>query len=187
MLSVDVDSGHRNRNLFLLWYCWSHTPDRQLPFWAMPTAAGAFEDFRLAVNEGVPFSKRCGSMTSGLSLFAKYLVCPETLPLSIYNLVALKVPEAHAKGACTILEEFFLVGQGNSQEYAPYILRWHYRPLPECLLEKILRKFHGFFSMDDAPQVAQHFFFPHIKSGISEPTFRTNFRLFLDVQKKDGD
>ena len=48
---------------------------------------------------GIPFVERCKPMRFGLSVLAKFLVTPETLPLGVYNTLTEKAPWVHGTQA----------------------------------------------------------------------------------------
>ena len=48
---------------------------------------------------GIPFVERCKPMRFGLSVLAKFLVTPETLPLGVYNTLTEKAPWVHGPQA----------------------------------------------------------------------------------------
>ena len=166
--------GDSAQDIFLLWYCWGRSPDRQLPMWALPRGQG--NTFTLALNGGrMPFVERCHSIGAGISVLAKYLVAPESLPLGVYNTLATQAPWVHSDAGSAIKVETLLLGQEDCADYPPYCLRWHGRALPAPLRERLLRRCHE----DVAPLAdhTQHHFYPRVDAGVNEQNFRHNLGL----------
>lgn len=160
----------------LLWYCWSQSPDRQLPLWALPATAPAF-----LLAMGPSFPERCRSMRFGLSVLAKFLVAPESLPLGVYNTLAERAPWVHGQ---TIPVQTLLLGQEDQEEYPPYCIRWHARAVPTSLKQQLLRRSASVTPLLDT-QV--HDFYPRLNSGVSESNLRFNLGLLLALQSTNPD
>lgn len=172
-------------DMFLLWYCWSRSPDRQLPSWAMPCSSSR-DAFTSAVNGGaISFVDRCRPINAGLSVLAKYLVAAETLPLGMYNTLAEQVPWIHSAQRSDIGVRTLLLGQEDVEEYPPYCLRWHSRALPLPLRERLLKKCHG--SVGKLKDTNKHDFYPRIKEGVSEQTFKLNLGLLMTLTQDNPD
>ena len=60
-------------DLALLWYCWSQSPDRQLPFWALPPASSG-PIFVAALNTGGKGGNNFGNNTVVYCLSIKTLL-----------------------------------------------------------------------------------------------------------------
>ncbi|CAK9081931.1 ANK_REP_REGION domain-containing protein [Durusdinium trenchii] len=173
------------KDLALLWYCWRQSPDRQLPFWALPSSQlGPL--FVFALNTGLPFVERCKPMRFGLSVLAKFLVAPETLPLGVYNTLAEKAPWVHTGStSASIQVQTLLLGQEDQEEYPPYCIRWHARAVPPPLRHQLLRRCHR--SVVPVLDTAAHDFYPRLNSGISEANLRFNLGLMLALRSNNPD
>jgi len=171
-------------DMFILWYCWSRSPDRQLPFWALPRAQG--NAFTLALNGGdVPFVDRCLPIGAGLSVLAKFLVSPEALPLGVYNTLAGHAPWVHSDQGSAIEVKTVLLGQEDCEEYPPYSLRWHARVIPAPLREKLVRKCRD--DVNKIKDATQHDFYPRVASGMSEQAFRLNLGMLQTLTQDNDD
>ncbi|CAE7778813.1 PAT23 [Symbiodinium sp. CCMP2456] len=169
-------------DLVLMWYCWARSPDKQLPFWALPSFKSGPLCIASLNGSGLPFVERCRPMRFGLSVLAKFLVAPETLPLGVYNTLAEKASWAHAEEqtSSAIKVQTLLLGQEDQEEYPPYCIRWHARALPTSLKKQLLRQCSG--SVAPLLDTSLHDFYPRVNSGMGEANLRFNLGLLLALR-----
>ena len=169
-------------DLVLMWYCWARSPDKQLPFWALPSFKSGPLCIASLNGSGLPFVERCKPMRFGLSVLAKFLVAPETLPLGVYNTLAEKASWVHSEeqSSSAIKVQTLLLGQEDQEDYPPYCIRWHARALPVSLKKQLLRQCNGLVAplMD----TSVHDFYPRVNSGMGEANLRFNLGLLLALR-----
>ena len=169
-------------DLVLMWYCWARSPDKQLPFWALPSFKSGPLCIASLDGSGISFVERCKPMRFGLSVLAKFLVAPETLPLGVYNTLAEKASWVHAEeqSSSAIKVQTLLLGQEDQEEYPPYCIRWHARALPSSLKKQLLRQCNN--SVAPLLDTSLHDFYPRVNSGMGEANLRFNLGLLLALR-----
>eukprot|EP00439_Symbiodinium_sp_Y106_P050425 s358_g6.t1 len=181
LASGEAREAHQS-DLVLMWYCWARSPDKQLPFWALPSFKSGPLCIASLNGSGLPFVERCRPMRFGLSVLAKFLVAPETLPLGVYNTLAEKASWVHAEEqtSSAIKVQTLLLGQEDQEEYPPYCIRWHARALPTSLKKQLLRQCSG--SVAPLLDTSLHDFYPRVNSGMGEANLRFNLGLLLALR-----
>lgn len=128
------------------------------------------------------FRKYAEKSGVGLSLVAKMILKPHTLPAAVVDLFGPKLLWIHQSTSQSrerLQEDFFIVAQEGNSHWPPYCLRWHYRPLPHQLRDGLIQAMSQKATV--VPVTAS--LYPRVSEGVSEEILRHNLGIFLALAK----
>ena len=174
---------HVGSFFFHLRYTWARDPSQSLPMQMLPEQ-GSRPIFQQALQHA-DFRKYAEKSGVGLSLVAKMILKPHTLPAAVVDLFGPKLLWIHqstSQSPETLQEDFFIVAQEGNSHWPPYCLRWHYRPLPHQLRAGLIEAMYQKATV--VPVTAS--LYPRVSEGVSEEILRHNLGIFLALAKSAG-
>ena len=129
------------------------------------------------------FRKHAEKSGVGLSLVAKMILKPHTLPAAVLDLFGpelLWIHQSTTQSPETLQEDFFIVAQEGNSQWPPYCLRWHYRPLPHQLRDSLIEAMYQKAIV--VPVTAS--LYPRVSEGVSEEILRHNLGIFLALANR---
>ena len=164
-------------------YTWARDPSQSLPMQMLPEQ-GSRPIFQQALQHA-DFRKYAEKSGVGLSLVAKMILRPHTLPAAVVDLFGPKLLWIHQSTIQSperLQEDFFIVAQEDNPQWPPYCLRWHYRPLPHQLRDRLIEAMSQKATV--VPVTAS--LYPRVSEGVSEEILRHNLGIFLALAKSAG-
>lgn len=161
-------------------YTWARDPSQSLPMQTLPEQ-GSRPIFQQALQHA-DFRKYAEKSGVGLSLVAKMILKPHTLPAAVVDLFGPKLLWIHQSTSQSrerLQEDFFIVAQEGNSHWPPYCLRWHYRPLPHQLRDGLIQAMSQKATV--VPVTAS--LYPRVSEGVSEEILRHNLGIFLALAK----
>jgi len=173
-----------NAELVLFWFTWWFDLASVLPNSMSPTRAtwALFQEVLRELRAEVASSlSRIMLEESGLSTWARFMLAPYTLPVSIFNVLTLKVTEDES---LLIRSQAFLLAQDKSNLYPAYAFRTHVRPLPpECIQALVQRVSKDREVPVDPCKMTMKDKFPQTNLGVSPTTVAHNFTILLNLDQ----
>lgn len=159
-------------------YTWASDPSQNLPMHLLPEH-GSRQLFQQALQ--LAEFETCARQTAvGLSLVAKMILKPHTLPAAVLKLFGPKLQWIHQASSQGegLREDLFVVAQEGNSQWPPYCLRWHYRPLPNQIKEALVTA----MAQKETPVLSEATY-PRVTEGVSEESLRHNVGVLFALSR----
>ena len=171
--------------LALFYFTWWSSPAKIVPPQWMPRPAmgGSWKMFEeitsLVINNGLCEADE----HAGLSLLARFVIEPHTLPASILNTLKVSIIGDPAP----VISHTYALAQMESPIYPVYGFRTHTRHLPEecrkLLVQKCRDARDSKVDTKSKPQEEAQLYFPLTDRGVSPDTVNHNLNILVNIDK----
>ena len=164
--------------LALTYFTWWSEPWGMIPLKMLPTPS-TWQLFKSVTRHLKPNNK---TISNGMSILARFLVAPHTLPASILNTLQKTI----VGGDEPITTKTYVLAQKDSTTYPVYAFRTHCRVLPKECREYLISfcKSSPDIKYDDAADKTRYLF-PLTDCGMSQKTVTHNLNILVNLSKAE--